>query len=87
MDGYAVARALRHEPALASSYLIALTGYAQEDDQRCAREAGFNRHMTKPVDFGELQAVLASLLERSCADGACQEPAPIVLVDRSQGSQ
>jgi PAS domain S-box-containing protein len=61
MDGYAVARALRQEPALASAYLIALTGYAQEDDLRCAREAGFNRHMTKPVDFAELQAVLASL--------------------------
>jgi CheY-like chemotaxis protein/anti-sigma regulatory factor (Ser/Thr protein kinase) len=61
MDGYAVARALRQEPALASAHLIALTGYAQEDDQRCAREAGFNRHMTKPVDFAELQAMLASL--------------------------
>ena len=72
MDGYAVARALRQEASLASAHLIALTGYAQEEDQRCAREAGFNRHMTKPVDFPELQAVLASLPERSSADGACE---------------
>jgi CheY-like chemotaxis protein len=65
MDGYAVARALRQEPALASAYLIALTGYAQEEDQRYAREAGFDRHMAKPVDVAELQAVLASLPVRS----------------------
>jgi CheY-like chemotaxis protein len=65
MDGYAVAQTLRQEPALASAHLIALTGYGQEDDQRCASEAGFNRHMTKPVDFDELQAVLASLPVRS----------------------
>jgi CheY-like chemotaxis protein len=65
MDGYTVAQAFRQEPPLASALLIALTGYAQEDDQRCAREAGFDRHMTKPVDLDELQAVLASLPVRS----------------------
>jgi PAS domain S-box-containing protein len=65
MDGYTVAQALRQEPPLASAHLIALTGYAQEDDQRCARNAGFDRHMTKPVDLDELQAVLASLPVRS----------------------
>jgi PAS domain S-box-containing protein len=88
MDGYAVARALRQEPSLASAHLIALTGYAQEDDQRYAREAGFNRHMTKPVDFAELRAVLASLPVRSCADGgACARPAPRVRFDRSQAQR
>jgi PAS domain S-box-containing protein len=61
MDGYAVARALRQEPALASAHLIALTGSASGDYQHCAREAGFDRHVMKPVDFGELQAMLASL--------------------------
>jgi PAS domain S-box-containing protein len=65
MDGYTVAQAFRQEPPLASAHLIALTGYAQEDDQRCARKAGFDRHMTKPVDLDELQAVLASLPVRS----------------------
>jgi PAS domain S-box-containing protein len=84
MDGYAVARALRQEPTLASLHLIALTGYAQEDDQCCAREAGFNRHMTKPVDFAELQTVLASLPMRSCADEACEKPATSVQFGRSQ---
>jgi CheY-like chemotaxis protein len=76
MDGYAVAQRLRQEPALASVHLIALTGYAQEDDQRCAREAGFDRHMTKPVDFNELQAVLASLPVRSTPHAPSPEPFP-----------
>jgi PAS domain S-box-containing protein len=74
MDGYAVARTLRQEPAVASAHLIALTGYAQENDQRCASEAGFDRHMTKPVDFDELQAVLASLPVRSTPHAHSPEP-------------
>jgi CheY-like chemotaxis protein len=84
MDGYAVARALRQEPALASAHLIALTGYAQEEDQRCAREAGFDRHLVKPVDFADLQAVLASLPVQSCPDGACEQPASTVQFDPPQ---
>jgi CheY-like chemotaxis protein len=74
MDGYAVARALRQEPALASAHLIALTGYAQEEDQRCAREAGFDRHLVKPVDFAELQTALALLPVASCTDEHARSP-------------
>src|SRR5262245_57698699 len=58
MDGYAVARALRDEPALAGARLIAITGYGQQEDQRRAREAGFDLHLTKPVDFEELRRLL-----------------------------
>jgi CheY-like chemotaxis protein len=50
MDGYAVARAIRADLALASVRLVALTGYGQEEDRRRAFEAGFNEHFTKPVD-------------------------------------
>jgi CheY-like chemotaxis protein len=59
MDGYAVARALRREPALEATYLIAATGYGQVEDQRRAHEAGFDAHLTKPVDFEALQQLLA----------------------------
>src|SRR5213079_2083358 len=59
MDGYAVARALRADPELFGVVLIALSGYGQEEDQRKARQAGFDRHYTKPVD----PAVLSQLLE------------------------
>ena len=58
MDGYRVAQALRGDPATASSRLIALTGYAQEEDRRRAREAGFDEHLTKPADPAELRALL-----------------------------
>ena len=61
MDGYAVARAMKRDPALAAAYLIASTGYGQAEDQRRCREAGFDAHFTKPVDFTELQRLLASL--------------------------
>jgi signal transduction histidine kinase/DNA-binding response OmpR family regulator len=61
MDGYAVARALRADPDLSSVYLIAATGYGQAEDQRRSREAGFDAHLTKPIDFAELQRLLATL--------------------------
>jgi len=61
MDGYDVARALRKDLQLAAVQVIALSGYGQEDDQRRARQAGFDRHLTKPVDPVALLALLASL--------------------------
>ena len=61
MDGYAVARALRADPDQAVATLIALSGYAQEQDQRKARQAGFDRHLTKPVEPSALVDLLETL--------------------------
>jgi CheY-like chemotaxis protein len=61
MDGYEVARALRRDPATASARLIAVSGYGQEEDRRRSEQAGFDLHLTKPVDPLELQRLLASL--------------------------
>ena len=61
MDGYQVARILRQEPATAGAHLIALSGYAQEEDLQRSREAGFNWHLKKPVEFSELIRVLQQL--------------------------
>lgn len=58
MDGYAVARACRADPDLRGCHLVALTGYGQAEDQRLALEAGFDRHLTKPVDLAVLVQVL-----------------------------
>jgi CheY-like chemotaxis protein len=58
MDGYAVARALRAEPAVAPLRLVALTGYGREDDVRIAREAGFDQHLVKPAEPAALWAAL-----------------------------
>jgi CheY-like chemotaxis protein len=41
--------------------LVALTGYGQEEDQRRAREAGFDVHLTKPADPERLERLLAEL--------------------------
>lgn len=59
MDGYAVARALRQKPPSSSTFLVALTGYGQEEDKQRSKEAGFDAHVTKPVDFQELQRLVA----------------------------
>ncbi len=50
MNGYEVANALRHDPETAPVRLIALTGYGGDEDRRRSREAGFDVHLTKPVD-------------------------------------
>ena len=62
MDGYEVARRLRADPDLngANMTLIALTGYARESDIALAREAGFNGHLVKPLEFGELAKLIAA---------------------------
>ena len=59
LDGYGVARALRQEQRLKDAYLVALTGYGQEEDQRRTREAGFDLHLVKPVDHAALEMALA----------------------------
>jgi two-component system CheB/CheR fusion protein len=58
MDGYEVAARLRQLPDAADARLFAVSGYGQEEDLRRSREAGFERHLIKPVDFAELQRLL-----------------------------
>ncbi len=61
MDGYEVAEQLRLQPEFKQARLIALSGYGQEEDRRRARAAGFDYHLTKPVDPEALEALLDSL--------------------------
>ena len=58
LNGYAVASALRSEPWARDIKLIALTGWGGEDDKRRALAAGFDHHLTKPVDPDLLEALL-----------------------------
>lgn len=60
MDGYAVARQLREDPATASIRLVALTGYGRDTDRQLAEEAGFDVHLVKPVAPDELRRRLES---------------------------
>ncbi|HVL55102.1 MAG TPA: response regulator, partial [Burkholderiaceae bacterium] len=59
INGYDVARQLRQHPALGAVALVALTGYGQDADRSRARDAGFDHHLTKPVDPELLQALVA----------------------------
>jgi len=59
MDGYAVARVLRATPDLARCRIIAVSGYGQAEDRHRSREAGFDRHLVKPVEADLLREVLA----------------------------
>jgi signal transduction histidine kinase len=58
MDGYEVAKRIRGELALGDAMLIALTGYGEDRHRRLAREAGFDHHVTKPVDSSKLEELL-----------------------------
>jgi CheY-like chemotaxis protein len=60
MDGYTLARALREVEGGTHMFLVALSGYGREQDKARAREAGFDAHLTKPVDIHALEALLAA---------------------------
>jgi PAS domain S-box-containing protein len=60
LNGYEVARRIRdglHNGVV----LVALTGWGQEEDRRKSREAGFDAHLIKPVEFAALKALLSDL--------------------------
>jgi CheY-like chemotaxis protein len=60
MDGYQVAKQLRREECCNNSLIIAASGYGQEEDRRRSREAGFDHHLVKPVDFDALMTLFAA---------------------------
>ena len=69
MHGYQVAEQLRSRPETRDSVIVALTGYGQEQDRLRAKEAGFDYHFVKPVDFSKLESLLNSLSgERSAEE-------------------
>jgi CheY-like chemotaxis protein len=60
MDGYEVARRVR-AAGRAGVLLVAITGYGQVSDRQRSSEAGFDAHLTKPVDPLALETLLANL--------------------------
>src|SRR5207237_10299537 len=69
MNGYDACRAIRQQPRGRDIFMIALTGWGQEDDRSKSRDAGFSAHLVKPVDYAALMQLLAS-------SPAEREPAP-----------
>ncbi len=60
MDGYEVCRRLRQLPR-PQPRIIAMTGYGQDKDRQRAAEAGFDEHTVKPVEYGKLAGLLATV--------------------------
>ena len=58
VDGLEVARRLRASPWSTGTRLIALTGYGQPEDIRHALEAGFEAHLTKPINLDQLLSLI-----------------------------
>jgi CheY-like chemotaxis protein len=61
LDGYALAKALRDDPATSSALLVALTGWGQEKDREQTKAAGFDLHFVKPVDPATVAQVVETL--------------------------
>jgi CheY-like chemotaxis protein len=62
LNGYEAARRVRQLPFGKDIVLVALTGWGHEEDRRKSREAGFDGHVVKPVDYQTLMRLLAELL-------------------------
>jgi CheY-like chemotaxis protein len=64
MDGYEVVRRLRAEGLCRDALVVAISGYGQPQDRQRARDAGFDHHLVKPVDYDRLMALLAEYFTR-----------------------
>ena len=73
MGGFELAHHLRHELALQDAFMVAVSGYSQEEDRHRAQDAGFNAHLTKPMGLDNLKAILANAdLLTSASPPACR---------------
>jgi CheY-like chemotaxis protein len=59
LNGFDTARRIRQQPWGKNIFLIAVTGYGQDEDRHRSLEAGFDYHMVKPVNFTELKKILS----------------------------
>jgi CheY-like chemotaxis protein len=64
MDGYAVAAALRAERSTATIRLVAISGHGSDTERRRSLDAGFVRHILKPVEPEEVRALVTELVAR-----------------------
>ena len=62
MTGYEAARRIRQEEWGRRVFLVAMTGWGQAEDKERASSAGFNRHLTKPIDPGQLEQLIGAFL-------------------------
>ena len=61
LNGYEVAQRIRKEAWGASMFLVAITGWGQDEDRRRSEDVGMNLHLVKPVEPSALDRLLADL--------------------------
>ena len=61
LNGYEAARRIRAEPWGRRPFLVALTGWGADEDRRRTRDAGFDRHLVKPVGLDALTRLIADV--------------------------
>jgi CheY-like chemotaxis protein len=66
IDGYETCRRIRAEANGDEIFIIALTGWGQEQDKQLALDAGFDAHLTKPADPAMLARLLSDVRARGC---------------------
>jgi CheY-like chemotaxis protein len=70
MDGFEARRRLHDQAGAAAAYLVAMTGFGNEEDKRRTREAGFDAHLTKPVELDALVSLLNEARTRAARNAA-----------------
>ena len=73
LHGYDLARRLRELPATRGAYMVAISGWGQPEDKRRSREAGFDDHLAKPVEFDRIQELLDEFAARRSAPGMAEK--------------
>jgi CheY-like chemotaxis protein len=63
MDGYEAAKRIRERLMHRQPVMIAVSGWGQKEDRLRSLASGFDAHLTKPVDFGDLEKLLAGLVD------------------------
>jgi CheY-like chemotaxis protein len=61
LDGWEVAKRIRHHPILREAVLVAVTGYGQNTDRQRSRKVGFDHYFVKPVDLKKLRQILVAV--------------------------
>ena len=61
LSGYEVCREIRNQPWGSEMLLIAQTGWGQDQDRQRTKDAGFDGHLTKPIDLARLEKILSDL--------------------------
>lgn len=74
MNGYEVVKRLRQDSRFKRTLIIALPGYGQESDRQRARDAGFDEHLTKPVNLEKLEPFLRDRHRRETPEEICPKP-------------